>query len=209
MKKMILMTMAVLMGAASCVAQQVITLPAPEKTGGKTVMETLWSRESGTEFSERMLSKQDLSNLLFATIGVNRDNGKMTSPTAHNLQEIRVFVLTAEGVSEYQNKEHALKPVAEGDHRGLIAGRQDWVKTAPVILLLVADGRKFGNTDAQSQVVMGIDAGIVCENINVFCAGKGLVTRPRMSMDKDGLKQLLGLDDTQFPLMNNPVGYAK
>ena len=57
-----------------------------------------------------MLSDQDLSNLLFAAIGVNRPaDGKLTSPTARNFQEIRVFVFTSKGVSEYLNKENALK----------------------------------------------------------------------------------------------------
>ena len=169
----------------------------------------MWNRQSGTEFGERMLSLQDLSTLLFAAVGVNREDGRLTSPTARNRQEIRVFVFTAEGVCEYLNKENALKPVAAGDHRALIADRQEWAKTAPVSLLLVADEVKFGSSDANAKAAMAIDAGIVCENINMFCAGMGLVTRPRMSMNTAAIKQLLGLDDTQTPLLNNPVGYAK
>jgi len=30
-----------------------------------------------------------------------------------------------------------------------------------------------------------------------------------MNMDIPAIKKLLGLDDSQTPLMNNPVGYAK
>jgi hypothetical protein len=64
---------------------QVQKLPAPAKSLGKNVMEALWSRSSGNEFSDKMLSDQDLSNLLFAAIGVNRPaEGKITSPTARN-----------------------------------------------------------------------------------------------------------------------------
>lgn len=208
MKKLSLIVIATLLGAGMCLAQS-ISLPAPEKTGGKSTLETLWNRQSGTEFSDRMLSNQDLSNLLFAAIGVNRENGKLTSPTASNKQEIRVFVFTAEGVCEYLNALNILNPVREGDHRDLIAGRQDWAKTAPVILLMVADEKKFGGSDARSKIVMGVDAGIVSENINLFCAGTGLVTRPRMSMDTQAIKELLRLDETQTPLLNNPVGYAR
>lgn len=200
--------MAAVLGAAACIGQNV-QLPAPAKTGGKAVVETLWNRQSGTEFGESMLSLQDLSTLLFAAVGVNREDGRLTSPTARNRQEIRVFVFTAEGVCEYLNKENTLKPVAAGDHRALIADRQEWAKTAPVSLLLVADEVKFGSSDANAKAAMAIDAGIVCENINMFCAGMGLVTRPRMSMNTAAIKQLLGLDDTQTPLLNNPVGYAK
>lgn len=208
MKRIILSAMAAFLVAAACIGQNV-QLPAPAKTGGKAVVETLWNRQSGTEFGERMLSLQDLSTLLFAAVGVNREDGRLTSPTARNRQEIRVFVFTAEGVCEYLNKENALKPVAAGDHRALIADRQEWAKTAPVSLLLVADEVKFGSSDANAKAAMAIDAGIVCENINIFCAGMGLVTRPRMSMNTAAIKQLLGLDDTQTPLLNNPVGYAK
>ena len=208
MKKIALSIMSTLLFSSACMAQNV-QLPAPQKTGGKSIIETLWSRSSGNEYSSRMLSDQDLSNLLFAAIGINREDGKLTSPTARNLQEIRVFVFTAKGVSEYINKENSLKPLVEGDHRKLIAAHQDWVLDAPVSLLIVADEKKFGSNNDRSKLMMALDAGIVSENINMFCAGTGLVTRPRASMDNDGIKALLNLDDTQTLLMNNPVGYPK
>ena len=54
-----------------------------------------------------------------------------------------------------------------------------------------------------------VDAGIVCQNINVFCASAGLATVPRASMDQAALKQILKLTDNQLPIMNNPVGYPR
>ena len=208
MKKIVLSIMAAALLASGSFAQTV-KLPAPQKTGGKSINETLTVRESRNEFSNKMLSKQDLSNLLYAAIGVNRENGKLTSPTASNKQEIRVFVFTSEGVSEYLNNENGLRPVAKGDHRGIVAGRQDWVKAAPVVLVLVADGDKFGRVDERSKTMMAVDAGIVSENINLFCAGNGLATRPRASMDAEAISTLLGLTENQYPIMNNPVGYQK
>ncbi len=208
MKKILLSLMAVVLGTAGCFAQG-MKLPDPQKTGGKSIMETLWSRASSTEFSDKMLSRQDLSDLLFAAIGVNREDGRMTSPTAANKQEIRVFVFTARGVAEYMNKEHSLRPVTQGDHRDLIAAHQEWVKSAPVILLMVADADRVGSNSERSKTMMAIDAGIVSENINLYCAGAGLVTRPRASMDDEGIKKLLSLGEGQTPLMNNPVGYPK
>ena len=210
MKNRFALTLMATLICSTLAMAQLQKLPAPAKTGGKPVMEALWSRASGTEFNDKMLSDQDLSNLLFAAIGVNRPaDGKLTSPTARNFQEIRVFVFTSKGVSEYLNKENALKQVAKGDHRGLVADRQDWAKAAPVSILIVADETKFGSSDARAKVTMGTDAGIVSENINLFCAGMGLVTRPRMTMDVPAIKKLLKLSDSQVPLLNNPVGYAK
>ena len=45
--------------------------------------------------------------------------------------------------------------------------------------------------------------------INLFCAANGLATVPRATMDGEGIRQLLGLDARQIPLLNNPVGYPR
>jgi nitroreductase len=54
-----------------------------------------------------------------------------------------------------------------------------------------------------------VDVGIVCQNINLACAGLGLATVPRATMDQTTLKRVLKLKDTDLLLMNNPVGYPK
>ncbi len=54
-----------------------------------------------------------------------------------------------------------------------------------------------------------IDTGIVSQNISLFCAATDLKTRPRVSMDKEKVKSLLGLGDTQHVFLNHPVGYAR
>ena len=72
MKNRFALTLMATLICSTLAMAQLQKLPAPAKTGGKPVMEALWSRASGTEFSDKMLSDQDLSNLLFAAIGVNR-----------------------------------------------------------------------------------------------------------------------------------------
>ena len=52
-----------------------------------------------------------------------------------------------------------------------------------------------------------MDAGIVSQNINLFCAGAGLSTVPRATMDQAALRKTLNLSDMQVPMLNNPVGY--
>lgn len=54
-----------------------------------------------------------------------------------------------------------------------------------------------------------IDVGIVSQNISLFCAATGLKTRPRASMDKEKIKNLLKLEDSQHVFLNHPVGYSK
>ena len=195
--------------AAFTLSAQDIALLTPETGKGVNVMQAFNQRRSTREFDSKELTLQDMSNLLWATMGINRQDTKLTAPYCRNLQEIRLFVITANGAYEYIPLSHSLHQVAEGDLRQMVAGQQDFVTNAPVSLLMVADMDKFGNTDSRSMTMAAIDAGIVTENACIAAAGLGLATVPRASMESDKLRQALGLTETQIPLMNAPVGYFK
>lgn len=182
-------------------------LPVADKTSGLPVMEAFARRKSIRSFSDRQLSKQELSNLLWAAMGQNRSDGKLTAPSCRNFQEIKLYVFDKSGVSEYIPANHTLKCVVKGDHRDLVAGGQDFVKSAPVCLVMVADMSKFGNLDEKSKMMASVDAGIVSENISIACAGLGLATVPRASMQSDDILKLLGLSSQYIAIMNNPVGF--
>jgi SagB-type dehydrogenase family enzyme len=188
---------------------QDIKLNAPDMDRGLTIMKAFEKRASATSFSSRELSLQDLSDLLWASAGINRpENGKRTSPTAVNAQDIDVYVLMKSGAYLYDAKTHTLKGVAAGDNRKMVSERQTNFANAPVMLVMVSDISRFRGDDRDLKLTWAaMDAGIVSQNIAIFCAGTGLVTRPRASMDTEGLKKLLELSPTQYPLLNNPVGY--
>ena len=206
MKKQSLVTTFLLMGI-SCFAQTT-KLPTPDmKRQTISVMETYKQRKSVREYSAKALSEQDLSDLLWAAQGQNREDGYLTSPTAMNRQEIRLYVFTEKSVSLYDPQANTLTQVASGDHRGIMASGQDFVKNAPVVLLMVADMDKFRSNNQHAQWMVAVDTGIVCENINLFCSAAGLCTVPRGTMDSKAISTLLGLNDNQIPLINNPVGY--
>lgn len=206
MKKLSLVTTFLLMGI-SCFAQTT-KLPTPDmKRQTISVMETYKQRKSVREYSAKALSEQDLSDLLWAAQGQNREDGHLTSPTAMNRQEIRLYVFTEKSVSLYDPQANTLTQVTSGDHRGIMASGQDFVKNAPVVLLMVADMDKFRSNNQHAQWMVAVDTGIVCENINLFCSAAGLCTVPRGTMDSKAISTLLGLNDNQIPLINNPVGY--
>lgn len=201
--------------AALCAATIVLTmnalsprtLPAPDKTGGKPLMQTLAERHSVREFAPTPFTDRMLGDLLWAANGINRPDGHRTAPSAMNRQEIDLYVLDAQGAWLYEPETHSLRPVAEGDHRALLNAGQDFAATAPVSIVMVMNGDKFQMTGDRADLMMGADAGIVCENINLFCSSAGLKTVPRASMDTDALVTLLNLPSTQRPILNNPVGY--
>lgn len=186
-----------------------ITLNPPDTSRGLPVMQAMQLRASASAFSSEPLSMQDLSDIIWAANGINRpESGRRTAPSARNSQDIDVYVIMESGAYFYNHKTHVLELVATGDHRGLVTGRQASMANAPVMLLLVSDISRFQGSDNDLKLRWGaMDAGIVSQNIAVACAGLGMVTRPRASMDVAGLRQLLKLTDTQHPMLNNPVGY--
>lgn len=212
MKKAIL-SMAAL-AAMTVAGAQDINLPAPDFGQQSTsTIEALKTRHSVRSYSNKELTDQQLSNLCWAACGQSRDAQHITAPTAMNKQEIRLFVFTKNGVFEYVTKSNKLVRRADGDQRSLIAGgkqfKQDFVMDCPVSLLMVIDFEKFGSQDENAMRMGCVDAGIVSENINLYCQSVGLATVPRATHDTDGIKALLKLSDKQLPILNNPVGFEK
>jgi len=175
----------------------------------KSVMETFQTRKSIRAYSNKMLSDQDLSDLLWAAQGLTHDGGRMTSPTARNSQEIMLFVFMEDGVYQYDHYKHILTQVKKGDHREILCGGQAFAKTAPIVLLMVADFEKYGKDTGHARAMVFADAGICSENVNLFCTAAGLCTVPRGIMDREAISALLGLNEKQIPVLNNPVGYPK
>jgi ligand-binding sensor domain-containing protein len=100
------------------VAPAIIALPQPAQRGGLPVMEALKRRHSSREFSRKELPEAVLSNLLWAAFGINRPqtHGR-TAPSAHDWEEINVYVATAKGLYLYDAERHALKQVLPQDLR--------------------------------------------------------------------------------------------
>ncbi|MGZ5423628.1 MAG: nitroreductase family protein [Candidatus Aminicenantales bacterium] len=201
-----------------------IKLNEPNKTRGVPVMQAFALRASVREWSDKDLSLQDLSDLLWAANGINRSDGKRTAPSAMNAQDVDIYAFMKDGVYLYDPAGQTLKPIAAGDHRSEVTtrpggpGAKPMAKPgpggpgtpAPVQLFLVSDISKFTRGETAGKLeIAALDAGIVSQNIALFCAGTGLATRPRASMDKAKLKELLKLTDTQYPFLNMPVGYVK
>ncbi len=192
------------------ISAQDISLPAPDLTQKSLpTVEALATRHSVREYSDRELTTQDIANLCWAACGQSRDDEHITAPSAMNRQEVRLYVFDKNAVYEYQAKENMLRKAADGDHRQLIAGPQDFVLTAPVSLLMVVDYEKFGMPGDHSVMMCCVDVGNVSENINLYCQSVGLATVPRGTMDVQGISQLLGLGEKQVPVLNNPVGWPK
>ncbi|MFH1969781.1 MAG: SagB/ThcOx family dehydrogenase [Verrucomicrobiota bacterium] len=186
-----------------------VVLPAPQMDKGRPLMQVFKDRQSRRNISpDKKLSLQELSNLLWAACGINRpDSGKRTAPTASNLQEIDVYVATAEGVFLYEVKEHKLEPVLQEDVRKA-AGKQAFVQMAPVVLIFVVDAERMGRRSESDKVFYAAtDTGFVSQNVYLYCASEGLATVVIGMVDKPALAAKMKLRPEQKVILTQPVGY--
>ena len=192
-------------------ADSIIKLLEPDKTLDVSLMQALSDRASQREFADKHLSLEDLSSLLWAANGVNREDGKRTAPSAVNAQDIDIYVCMASGAYLYDAKQSQLSRITTEDLRPAVCGKQPM--EAPVFLVMIADISRYPEGLAsQRQLVesfAAMDAGYVSGNIGLYCAAAKLATVPRASMDKEALTKALNLKDTQILILNNPVGYMK
>jgi nitroreductase len=203
-----------------------IKLNQPNKERGFPFMETLSLKASAQEWSERDLSLQDISDLLWAANGINRpDEKKYTASSAQNAHDVDLYLFIRDGVYLYDADTHTLKPVRTGDFRSQImmtppprpkdAGGPPPPPPPPptkppIQIILVSDVSRFKFGPPELKPEWGaIDAGIVSQNISLFCAATGIKTRPRASMDKAKIVSLLELNETQHVFLNHPIGYSE
>lgn len=133
-------------------------LPAPTKSGGMPLMQALNERHSSKmSYSGAALSPQQLSDLLWATWGVNRADGRRTAPTAMNRQDVRVYVALENGVWLY-DADNALIKVLEGDWRGQMGGG------SLTLVYAIPQANEWG----------GAHVGSLYQNAGVYCASAGL-----------------------------------
>lgn len=210
MKRIFILAFFILSFIIVSFAQESNTIKLNSPNLNKNLMQAFKERASAREFDTTKLSIQDLSDLLWAANGINRpESGKRTAPSAMNSQDIDIYVFLEEGVYLYDFKNNTLKSIVSGDKRQIFSGpRKDPIP--PVILLLVSDISRFSRgTDSLKLNWAAMDAGIVSQNIALFCAGNNMLTRPRAGMPIDEIKKLLTLSPTQYPMLNNPVSYKK
>jgi SagB-type dehydrogenase family enzyme len=186
-----------------------ISLPKPDARGGMPLMQALNERKSVREFSPAKLPNEVLANLLWAAYGINRPDGRRTAPSASNRQTVDVYAVTADGAYLYNAREHRLDLVAAGDFRKL-TGSQDFVATAPLNLVYVADYAKFANTPEESKTVYAAsETGFIGQNVYLYCTSAGLASVVRAMVDRGPLARELKLRPEQRIILSHTVGYPR
>jgi len=178
----------------------VIELPAPQMTGGMPLFDAISERQSIKEFSDKEVPLRELSTVLWAAYGFNRED-KRVIPTSSNHQHLSIYVFLKDAVYLYDAKDNKLFKKADGDHREKI-GSQAFVYVAPVNLLFVADGTKGAGTGSH------ISVGCASQDIYLACASLGLATVVRTAgINAEEIRPLLKLAETDELIAAQTIGY--
>ena len=188
-------------------ASAITYLPAAHTTGGMPLMQALAQRQSLREFDSQPLPLQMLSDLLWAAAGINRrDLGGRTSPSAMNAQEVDVYAALPSGLFLYAAPTQSLQLMVPIDVRR-VTGYQDFVDTAPLDLIFVADHARMKQVAvARREAYASVAAGAMAQNVYLYCASAGLSTVIRAWLDRDALAKAMGLGSEHQVLLAQTVG---
>jgi SagB-type dehydrogenase family enzyme len=142
-----------------------------------------------------------------AAYGTNRPEGLRTVPAAKEWYEFDIYVIRTDGWYLYEPKKHVLLKRGNEDLR-VYGGTQDFVKTAPVILVYVADFDRMTNTsDDLRTFFSAVDVGYISQNVYLYCASEGLATIILGQVDKAKVREVLKLRPNQRVILSQPVAY--
>jgi nitroreductase len=187
-----------------------IALPKPEKTGGDGIFDLIERRASGTreDFPKGGVSIEELSTILWATTGRNRNDSGWTVPMAGGLPPyVKIYAVKRDGVFLYDWKSHSLSEISKKNALSDITG-DDFVKASPAVLILVSDPSNLGQMARfnDGNALAYTAAGAMSQNTYLAADALGISTRYMVSMNLDGIKRELKLKDGETPLCLMPLG---
>jgi SagB-type dehydrogenase family enzyme len=209
MKKYLLCSCIILCLEQFPTSGQDIVLPEPRKDGGIPLMEAINKRKSTRDFSSYDISEQVLSDMLWAAYGFNRpQEKKRTVPSAYNIQNMKIYLATANGLYLYDAESNGLNLILSEDIRAQ-TGTQEYVKDASVNLVYVADMSMMASTGDRGEFYSIAHAGFISQNVYLFCASFDLGTTVRDLIDRETLEITMQLEDDEEIILAQSVGYPE
>ncbi|NPV69068.1 MAG: SagB/ThcOx family dehydrogenase [Firmicutes bacterium] len=177
-------------------------LPRPESSGGPPFWWVVATRRSGREFSPGPLRVEALSQILWATAGVNGDT--RTVPSAGARYPIETYVVAnrvpglEHAVYHYRPEEHALEPLEGGGSprqlKDACAGQRMVEEAAVVLAWGVVAERTTRRYGARGERYVLLDAGHVGQNFYLAATALGLGCCTIGAFHDDRVNAVFGVD---------------
>jgi SagB-type dehydrogenase family enzyme len=193
-------------------AQVKIALPAPERAGRMPLEQALAQRRSLREFSDRPLSREELSQLLWAAQGITSRDGRRTAPSAGALYALEVYVAAADGFYHYAPAGHELELQSETDLRSTLywaAQCRSFLRDAAAIFVIAAAyeriEREYGRK--RSPLYVHLEAGHAAQNLLLQAVSLGLGGVPVGGFYDDQVGKAVSLSSNEQALYLVAVGH--
>lgn len=203
-------------------------LPAPRPMT-MPLTDVFNARASTRAFSDEPLSDADLGTLLWAANGINRKNGRRTTPSALDWREIDVYVLKANGIWRWIPEKQGLIFCEMRDIRSETIVAQPMLHIAPVHFVFVTNQARtetflsrLGATvvekvkhktwsseklEEMRSRSMIIDAGVCVQAVYMAAAALDIGCVARTGFDKTLLEKLLRLKEGESVAALVTLGY--
>ena len=203
-------------------------LPKPAELT-MSISDVFRNRATQRTFSDEPLSDQDLATILWAADGINRPNGRRTTPSALDWREIVIYVLKANGIWRWVPEKNGLIFCHLEDVRGQTIIAEPTLHIAPVHLVFVADKARTETflsrlgTKVAAKVKhpewspekleemrtrsMIVDAGVKMQAVCMAAAAMDLACVPRTGFDKEKVETLLRLRNEESVVCITTLGY--
>jgi SagB-type dehydrogenase family enzyme len=190
---------------------QVIKLPAPRKRGDISLEEAISKRRSKREFRASPLSKEQISQLLWAAQGItDQVNSLRAAPSAGALYPLEIYIVYSEGVYHYRPQEHILERISAEDVRLALceaAMGQEPVAKAPLDVIITAVyERTTEKYEDRGIRYVHMEAGHCAQNILLEAVTLGLGSVSIGAFSDEGVSKALSLPAECKPLYIIPVG---
>lgn len=201
-----------------------IALPPPKSKSDIDVFTAIKNRRSRRAFKDKPVSLEELSTLLYYTLGITGRSWwggpKRAYPSAGGLQPIEAYVAVkkvddlVQGIYHYYPPENSLQLIKEGDFSyqlQMACLDQEHVGEAPIsILLTVVYPRTARKYSYRSYRYVHWDAGFAGQNIYLTAEALGLGTVAVGAFYDEKICELFELDcKLEFPMLLFPVGKRK
>lgn len=182
-------------------------LPRPGSHIERSVFDTMVRRRTNRNSTQETLTAGEIGDCLFAGLGIT---GFVHAPLgmlplsmtpsggARNPYEAYVIVRSARdvrpGVYHYSAQEHSLALLSHAPPNEVASlfASQEWIETAPVIIVLVAvfERTMWKYPDPNAYRVAMIEAGHIGQNIMLAATSMGLTACPTAALSHDPLAAL-------------------
>jgi hypothetical protein len=161
--------------------------------------EALDSVFSSHEWSENPVTKQELSQMLWASYGYSYYEDTASSPpirhrtvpSAHAYYPMRIYAANSSGVYQYLPEQHTLTTIVTEDRRPNIAlaSGNPWASSAPLIIAIAWDGSHILTVDTTY-----IEVGLIAQNVYLESAAWGLIADwGKADVDEEAMREALEL----------------